>query len=352
MPPISPDAPSWDELFADRILPRLGVSRGGVSRPRWIFVCGQPGAGKSTLIRQLLAELGPDRTQLISSDALHDLLPELFGEDDPDPATLARREAFTQGIRQSWFDALVDRAVALGAHLIWERPVPTDMAEVAILARAMGYQVDCTVLAVPLLDSWLASLQRETAPDLPANRVPSRIDWSRLQTAYSRWPAFLAQVEDRVSFDRLQIVGRDGQPRFENRGLQKGDLRRWQDPPFAVESLLVERLAPYVPGQIEALLNLWNDLRAHPDIAFRNHAAWPHASILAAGDMLGRLASDPSASFDLGRASETPNPQAAQGWIDRLRAEAAAALALPDAPATLAPRIDRLLALVSQLAGA
>jgi hypothetical protein len=139
---------------------------------------------------------------------------------------------------------------------------------------------------------------------------------------------------------------------FANRALQTADRRQWQDPPFAVESLMVERLAPRAPGEVHALLALWDDLRRHPDIAFRNHAAWPHASILAAGQALRQLNGDPSAAFDLNQAAAAvSDPRAGRGWLARLQQEAAAARATAEAPATLGPRIDRLLALVASLIG-
>lgn len=342
--------PDWDSLFHDRILPVLGVKAGCAAEPQWVFVGGQPGSGKSTRVRHLQAQLGLQSTQVISIDAIYALLPEVFGERADTPAALAAQQDFTRGIRKSWINALVDRAVDLRAHVLWERHVPSDTVEIAILAREMGYRTGCQVLAFPLLDSWLASLQRETAPDRPADRVPSRIEWAKLQTAYSRWPAFLAQAEDRVAFDSLQIIRRDGQVLFANTSAKATTERYWQDPPFAAESLMVERLAPRTQGEVQALLAQWHDLRACPDIAFQNHEAWPNASFQALGDALRDLCHDPSAAFDLDRAEEFGDPRAAQGWIARLQAEAAAVLAQPEASLPLRQRIDRLLALVSHLA--
>jgi hypothetical protein len=124
--------------------------------------------------------------------------------------------------------------------------------------------------------------------------------------------------------------------------------------PFAFESLMVERLHPRNSGQIDALLATWQTLRSHPDLAFRNHSEWPWADITAPwGKGCRRVRDDPATGFDLNDPAASPDPRAALGWIARLQADLAAALASPEATGlnTLAPRADRLLTLVRNLTG-
>jgi len=338
--------PDWDDLYLTRVLPRLGVARGGHERPRWIFVCGQPGCGKSTLIGQLLAELDPQATQVLSSDAICDLLPELYA-DPEDPATQPLRDAYVAGIQQGYLDRLTERALDLRAHVLCERPQPADTAELAVLARALDYQVECLVLVLPPEESWLATLLRETGRLDQPGPVPRRIAWADQIVNTHRWPGFLAQAEAEVAFDRLALIRRDGEELFVNHAIGQGAGRAWANPPFAMESLVVERLAPRSESDVAALVAQWTALRAHPGIAFRNFAPWPHASFLALGEALQALAADPGTGFDLNAPGQ--GPVAAAAWLRRLAASLDAACASPDAPPACAPRAEQLLALVRQL---
>lgn len=342
----------WDAIYTSRILPDLGIGRGGIPSPRLVFVCGQPGSGKSTAISQLLAELGPDQTQLISADRMADHLPEIFA-DDADPAAKPLAKVFDTQAHKAYVDGLFDHAATLRAHVIWERPFPGLALSFGLAARAYGYRTECIVLAVPADESWLSVLTRETGLAKTENRVPVRVRWDRLLASCNDWPAFLAKAEDQHAFDELRVVNRNAEVLFENRLVPNADQPHWENTPFAFESLMVERLQPRSPAQIDALLATWQTLRSHPDLAFRNHAEWPWADITAIGDRLQALRDDPATSFDLNDPAASPDPRAALGWITRLQADLTAALASPEAKGlkTLAPRAERLLTLVRNLTG-
>lgn len=335
--------PDWQALFTGRVLPQLGVRMGGVATPMAEFICGQPGAGKSTLIDQHLDNLGRDQTQVVSSDDFYAALPEIFHDTD-DPALLATQDAFP-AVRQLWFDTLVARATGMGAHLVFERPAAAYTFELANLVRAAGYRVGCSVLAIPPEDSWLAALMREVErPD----QVPRRIAWSRQLFHCRSWVVFLAKVEASVAVDRLQVVGRGGEVFFANEALPDAGPRRWRDPALAVESLLVERHAPRDVATLDRMLQDWSRLRANPEVAFGNHEAWPHATITGLGARLQSLRDDPASRFDLNQPGAS-DPAVAAGWLSALRAELVATLALPDTPADLAPRCEALLALLGRI---
>lgn len=125
------------------------------------------------------------------------------------------------------------------------------------------------------------------------------------------------------------------------------DARHWQAEPFAVESLLVERARPRSDAALAALLADWTAL--HQTIAAENQPAWPPQDLHAFDRHLRDLLADPASRFDL----TNPDPAAAPGWIARLTADLAAVRASPEVNAQpgLAPRADRLIALVSQLCG-
>ena len=342
----------WDAIYTTRILPDLGVRRGGIASPRLVFVCGQPGSGKSTTISRLLAELGPDQTQLISADRMADHLPEIFA-DDADPAAKPLAEVFDTKAHRAYVDALFDHAATLRAHVIWERPFPGLALSLGLAARAFGYRTECVVLAVPADESWLSVLTRETSLAEKEKHIPTRVRWDRLLESCNSWPAFLAKAEDQHAFDEIRVVNRNAEVLFENRLTPNADTPRWENTPFAFESLMVERLQPRSPSQLATLLATWQALRSHPDLAFLNHAEWPWADIAALGQRLQAMQDDPATGFDLNDPAASPDPSAASGWITRLQTDLTDALACPEAEGlkTLAPRAERLLTLVRNLTG-
>jgi adenylate kinase family enzyme len=334
----------WDAIYRDRVLPALGVTGGGVADPRWIFVCGQPGSGKSTRVARLAAELGPDRTQQISGDALCALQPEIFLDED-DPAVADAFAAYG-AVQDQFISGLVDRAATQGAHIVWESHLPSDMTAVAALARTLGYRVELDLLAVPPDESWLSSLERDSArPDLPQRGGAS---WSRHLASCHRWPSYLATVESEVIVDALRILDRSGTVLFENTAQLTGTRRRWAAPPFAMESLLVERLAPRSAAERANLMRRWAALRCHPAIAFRNARNWPYAEFMALGKRLRSQITDPSADFDLTAPAADPN--GALDWLQRLEDSIAAAETAASTPLSpdFTPRARRLVALVRQ----
>ena len=341
----------WDAILRDRVLSTVGVASGGVTAPTLTFVCGQPGSGKSSRISRLAGHLGSDRTQIISKDTLCALVPELFCESD-DPALGVALDQYGRLFQPAQIDALIDRAAALRAHVLYEVHVPTGVAKRAVSARAAGYNVVCEVLALPPQESWLATLQRDTAAGFTQIGFAKSVAWDRMVKAYHRWPAFLARAEAEVTFDTLRILGRDGTVLFENSATVTNGARQWTGPVFGFESLVVERLQPRSLDQRRALLAAWQTLRTHPEVAFQNHAAWPYATITALGDMLHTACADPAFGFDLNQPPVPPDLQAATGWIARLRADLIATLTTAEAQgqATLPTRGDRLLALVATLA--
>jgi len=353
LPDTSPaGAPDWAAVYHDRILPNLGVAVGGQAHPRWIFVCGQPGCGKSTMVQGLCETLGLAQTQVFSSDALSQLLPELYADPD-DPLVQPALTFYRDHVRQGYVDALMQRATDMRAHVVWERPSPGNLVGLAAVARAIGYRVECQVFATPPVESWLATLQRETSATDP-DRVPRRASWENQVLQVASWAAALARAEDLVAFDEIRIIGRDGLTFFENQASASDDGQpRWVGTPFAFESLMVERLQPRSTDQMEDLVSRWQALRAHPQTAFQNHAAWPWSSIADLGQMLQAMRGDPATGFDLNDPAASPDPRAASGWIERLAADIAAVLASPEAKGCdgLAVRAKGLLALVTSVAG-
>ena len=333
----------WEAEFRDRILPRFAARSPADTAPRWVFVCGQPGSGKSGCVRRLMAELGEDRTQLICSDSLTGMFPDLLTgpEDTFHQAALAE---FRGTVRRGYIDRLVDHATRLGAHVLWERPNTGDIEQLALVARALGYRVDCIMLAVPLVESWLATMLRSLEKRRLGDPVVFDIAWASARSNSRRWPACLARIEASAAVDRITVLDRDGTACFENRVEPAAGRRNWAEQPFAFESLVIERARARSAAEIATLIAEWQDLRTNLD-AFRSCCE-------AVDSLVQRLAADPGTSFDLNQPSAS-HPSAAAAWTARLRADLDDILAGPEAQGqtTLPARCDRLMTLVQQVAG-
>lgn len=343
--------PDWEVLFSDRIWPALSVRQGGVPAPRCIFVCGQQGSGKTSHVERLRDELGRDCTLRMTSDDLSDHLPELYSDTD-DPAIQPALEEFRSKIRQQYIDRLTEHAFSLRANIVWELPSPGLIEGYALVARSLGYTVECQVLALSAVESWLATLKRSLT-DWSAGRPTSpAVRWEFLIAAYLRWPAFIARTEANMTFDRIAILDRSGALCFENVVEVQGEDRKWASPAFGFESLVIERARGRSREAVRSLLSDWEAMRGHPELAFRNRAAWPWDTFAEFDGMLRSLADDPATGFDLNNPGASP-AAAAAGWIARLRQDLDAILACPEAAGQpdLAPRADRLVRLVSQIAG-
>ena len=177
------------------------------------------------------------------------------------------------------------------------------------------------------------------------------VSWSSSISNSRRWPALLARIEEAVQFDVLSVIDREGTVCFQNSARQDRDLRVWQDPAFGFESLVIERARPRSAEQMQRLIASWDKVMADPEIAFRNHPAWPWDSIAGFRQLLADLAADPGTGFDLN--APGGDVLAASRWIDRLRATLDDILTGPEAAGQpgLAARADRLMALISRVAG-
>ncbi|MDP3195809.1 zeta toxin family protein [Tabrizicola sp.] len=342
----------WDAIYRDRIHPSLAVTAGATTAARWIFVCGQQGSGKTTHINQFLAELGPDQSQRICSDDLSALLPELYTDPD-DPDLLPTLDEFRGQIRQGYIDALVDHAIGLRAHIVWELPSPGNIEGLALVARALGYRVECVLLALPVEESWLATIRRRLVALNVERLTDPAVAFENVLSTCRRWPALVARAEDALTFDRIAIIDRDGLVCFENTVEISGSGRQWVSPPFAFESLVIERARARSPKDLSDLMALWDSLLAHPWIAFRNTPAWPWNRLMAFDIHLRALVADPVAGFDLTDPASSADQDAADLWIARLRADLDDIIAGPEATGqtALAARADRLVTLVRQIAG-
>lgn len=339
-------APDWDALYRERIHPTFAVPEGGVDAPRCIFVTGHQGSGKSTLLRLLLADLGPNLTQRIIPDALVARIDEVHGES---PDAKAAFDAYRLTHCAIHCQRLADHAVAQRSHILWERAIPGNIERLAIALRQLGYRVECLVLATPVEEGWLGALGRCLTALDAGDADAMRIGWPVVADTALRWPVVLDRVEQNLTFDRIAILDREAEVCFDNQVRGPPDKRHWADPPFAFESLMVERARPRTASKLGRLLSDWEALL--PRITAAEHRAWPPEDCQAFDRHLRALVADPASRFDLN--APDPDPAAAKAWIARLTADLAAVQSSPEVKAQpgLALRSQRLAQLVTQLAG-
>lgn len=341
-----PEDIDWDAVYRDRIHPAFAVPKGGQPEPRCVFVTGHQGSGKTTHLQRLLADLGPDHTQSIVPDAL---LARIVDPHDGASGAAAAYKAYRATHCATHCERLADHAISQRSHILWERAIPGNIERLGHALRRLGYRVECAVLATPVEESWLGTLSRSLAAQSSGDLSALRVGWSVLTETALRWPAVLDRVETAGIFDRIAVLDRNGDPCFENQAVDLPDGRHWAEPPFAFESLMVERARARSETDLHALLASWEALR--PRIAAARQPAWPDAELQAFDRHLRALVADPAARFDLDQPG--PDPATATAWIARLSAELAAVQSGPevrDQPG-LATRAGRLVALVSQIAG-
>ncbi|MFO1203556.1 MAG: zeta toxin family protein [Tabrizicola sp.] len=319
---------------------------GGHASPRCLFVVGHQGSGKTTCVDKLTAELGADRTQRIVPDELVASIDLLHGGT---VEATALREAYSRTHCATHSQRLADHAIARRAHIVWERALPGNIERLALAVRQLGYRVECLVLATPVEESWLGTLRRCLAAIQASAAHPMHVPWPLLSRTALRWPGVLDRLEQTLCIDRIAVIDREGEVCFDNQVEGPPNQRRWSDPPFAFESLMVERARPRSATSLAALLADWEALQ--PQIAAINHPNWPTQDLAAFDTHLRALVADPASQFDLN--APNPDPAVVQAWIARLKADLAAAERQGDTgdQPSLAARSTRLLQLVSQVAG-
>ncbi len=339
------DLPDWDAVYRDQIHPVFAVPEGGQDPPRCIFVAGTQGSGKTTRIQHLRDELGRRGTQCIIPDALVAAVDALHGDT---PIAKAAFDAYRTTHCADHSQRLADHAVAQRSHILWERAIPGNIDRLALALRRLGYRVECLVLASPVEESWLGTVSRTLTALAAGERGTMRISWSITAETALRWPAVVDRMERTLAVDRIAILDRDGDVCFENSVQGPPDRRQWTNPPFAFESLMVERAAPRTAQALDALLSTWTAARPH--LVAANHQVWPETDLAAFDTRIRALIADPASRFDLNGPAQ--DPEAARAWIARLTADLAAVQAGPEAKGQdLTRRSVQLLALVGQLAG-
>lgn len=235
------------KLFSETVVPRLWASLPPCPKPTFTVVGAQPGAGKSSLIKNL-ASSRP--VQIVALDMIEDAL----------LATGALSELTAEEERAlvgqlGW--RLLRRSLDQRVCICFELPMPGLAGPAADLARSLGYYNEALVLAVPREESLTRCMERWVAdPDA----IP--IEPEDHDDAYLRWWPFVVGVEESGRFDRLSLYDLEHRKVYDNHlGLADG-VFGWVHPTEALSAFVEARMPLRTESDIELLRQRWRRLAA------------------------------------------------------------------------------------------
>jgi hypothetical protein len=171
--------------------------------------------------------------------------------------------------------------------------MPGIIARLASARRSSGDRVECLVLATPVAESRLGTLQCSLTAQSSGGRSVLRVGWSVLAETALIGPALRDRAEQSKGFDRIAIT------------LQvPPDNRDGVTLPFAFESLAVERACPRSEADLSALLSDWEKL--HPLVAAPDNTTSPPADLRAVDAHLRALVTDPASRIDFSQPDPDP----------------------------------------------
>ncbi|TLW95592.1 zeta toxin family protein, partial [Rhizobium sp. MHM7A] len=242
-------------IFERDILGSMAAENGGLKNPIFLVVGGQPAAGKSSAIRQLMNKYDPEYTQVVSENELTSFLP------DNNRARMRGShvvEEINRFVVLNWRDQLIDDAMRHRSNIILET---RDTPNYILLARArhIGYKTELNIVATDRIisftamhdryDRWLSrdSIAPITSPDAKSHDL-----------SYSVWAFITATAVCSQSFDRIAIIGRSGETIFENN--QANDLTGQMKMQGVMQALMIARNRPLGKTQRDEIQNIWNKL--------------------------------------------------------------------------------------------
>jgi len=241
------------EIFLTAILPAFQSTIVRSTNPVAIILGGQPGSGKSNLVRGALERLKSSAV-IIDGDylrAFHPRYRELFQQYEDIAADLTQKDT------NRWVEQLRDYAVKRGANIIIEgtmrdRTVP---ATSAALFRGAGYQVEAHVLAVPSAISLVSIFERYEL-NLMLNHLGRRTSVQNHDRSIKGLPASVALLEEEKMVDTIFLYQRrlSGVEVIYENHLKNGT---WCNPPNAQFQLVREQSRMLTPDDKVALLQAW-----------------------------------------------------------------------------------------------
>ncbi|SCY90355.1 Zeta toxin [Rhizobium sp. NFACC06-2] len=255
-------------IFEDKIIPELGVKaqRGqGLERPTCIMVAGEPGAGKSTAIKQ--AEMGlSGPTQKCCGDDFVAYVPGYLelAKEDPNRA-LSYGRAADPGFAVE----LLNRAARMRCNVIREHAIPHSSVAVGKNWKDQGYRTELHVIATPSYQSWAGVVARADTALRNSNHIGTNVVMNRnkYDACYGGWAYAVFEAEQKKQYDRIVITRRDGIIVYDNELVRQHDgSSRWKYNMQGLDSFFLERHRKVDDKAREETIELWEKARLNSDL--------------------------------------------------------------------------------------
>ena len=175
-------------------------------KPKIFIMGGQPGAGKSTFIDQIInSEEGKD-CLIINADeyrAYHPKIKEIYTKHPEEMATITDLDV------RDWTQRIFALAIQNRNNIIFEGTMRTpQICETIKDLHSKGYEVNIHVMAVNFYESKLSTYSRYEEAllngEMPRHTPPEAHD-----ETYGKMLKTLQQIEDDGCYDKITIHGRD-----------------------------------------------------------------------------------------------------------------------------------------------
>ncbi|SEP34979.1 Zeta toxin, partial [Rhizobium tibeticum] len=242
-------------IFERDILGSMAAENGRLKNPIFLVVGGQPAAGKSSAIRQLLNKYDPEYTQVVSENELTSFLP------DNNRARMRGShvvEEINRFVVLNWRDQLIDHAIRHRSNIILETRDPPNYIVLA-RARHIGYKTELNIVATDRITSFTAMhdrydrwLARDSIAPIPSPDAKSH------DLSYSVWAFIAATGICYDSFDRIAIIGRSGEIIFENKQANDptGPMKTIGEQ-GVMQALMIARNRPLGKTHRDEIQNIW-----------------------------------------------------------------------------------------------
>lgn len=243
-----------DRIYVREIRPTFLEAVDRSPAPTAIIVGGQPGSGKTAVMREVNTRL-ETAAVLISGDDMREFHPYWKNHARHDP-TAAQA---TQNDAGLWYLRLYREAMQSEKNIIFETSMRNPLAVQALAAelKTIGYRVETVVLAVDREKSRLATLRRY-AEQLANNDIPRFVPGKYHDEAYANLRSSLRAIDQAKAVDQIQIVTHAGSVVYVNE-LVDG---QWKNAPRAGDALDAERESSATPKRLAENALRWHTLVA------------------------------------------------------------------------------------------